>query len=347
MTVSLLTSRATAVHARGAAPLGRLLAVALACCAAACSSSKNGKLDLSRKEQLGLYLENAAYYIELGDLDRAQFQAEKGLELDPENERFQLIRVRTNLMRGDAQSIETALVELERKPDLKDWRWQMTLGEVLERKGVLYDEAARGVRDGQRATKAADPLARASELQAEAQAFWRRARVHFERALPQRTGEPEILNGLVRTSALLNDFETSLTWSEELLKSIAEAQYLSRSQLEAPDITADREKKLRGAQRKNREFELQVRLHRATLLRNVGRGADAVREIDAVIELDPRLAQPHSLRGQLFFELGEFVKARASLARFLQETDLPFDDPQVRRAFDLQDECDRRLRGSE
>ncbi|MEZ6017004.1 MAG: hypothetical protein R3F49_17935 [Planctomycetota bacterium] len=322
------------------------VAAALTCVllAAACSSDGNGKREMTKEEQLGLYFENALWYLQMGDLDRAQFQAEKALEIDPKNDRFELIYARTNVMRGTTASISLALQIFEARPDLEDYRWQMTYGAALERKGVLFDEAARGVRTGERATTASNRDARAKELQEDALELWREARARFERSNELFTGQTETLNGLVRTSALLGDFQASIDWSTALVENIRESQFLSRSQLEAPDISADREAQLRESLRKNRDFEVQVRLHKATLLRRIGKPADAVRELDEVIALEPDIAQTHSLRGQLLMQTGEYVKARAALQRFLDLTDLPFDHPDVRKAFDLQDECERHER---
>ena len=59
---------------------------------ASCSSpSKAEELYGLTDENLGVYLENALYYVELNDWDRVIDQATRGLELDPENERFQLM----------------------------------------------------------------------------------------------------------------------------------------------------------------------------------------------------------------------------------------------------------------
>jgi tetratricopeptide (TPR) repeat protein len=319
-----------------------LLALTLAL--AACSSSDEIRSELTKEEKLGLYYENALWYMQMGDLDRAQSQAAKALEIDPGNERMELIYARANVMRGTSVSIEEALRVLEAHPDRADYRWQMTLGAALERKGVIFDEAARGVRDGQRATRASDRQVRGDELQAEGREFWVQGRLRFERALELRPGEIEALGGLVRTNALLGDFDTSVKWCDALLETIHDTQALKRAQLEAPDLTADREAQLREAYRKDRDFEVQTRLHAATVLRRLERESDALVHIDEIVALEPELAQAYSLRGQLLIEIGEYVKARAALQQFLDLTDLPFDDPQIRRTFDLQDECERRLR---
>jgi tetratricopeptide (TPR) repeat protein len=331
--------------ARGSAILVLALGFCLPLGLGACSSSDEVRTELTKTEKLGLYYENALWYIEMGDLDRAQFQAEKALEIDPGNERFELIYARTNVMRGTSASIEEALRVLEANPERPDYRWQMTLGAALERKGVIFDEAARGVRDGQRATRAADRQVRGDELQAEARDYWVQARKRFERALElPGPGEIEALGGLVRTNALLEDFEVSVKWAEELLESIQETQALKRAQLESPDLSADREAQIRDAYRKDRGFEVKTRLHAATVLRRLGRQRDALVHIDEIVALEPELAQAYSMRGQLLMELDEYVKARAALQQFLDLTDLPFDDAQIRRTFDLQDECERRLR---
>jgi Tfp pilus assembly protein PilF len=330
---------------RGLAPVALTLAFgALALALGSCTSSTEPRSKLTKSEQLGLYYENALWYIQMGDIDRAQSQAEKALSIDPGNERLQLIYARANVMRGTSTSIEEGLRVLEARPDIEDYRWQMTLGAALERKGVIFDEAARGVRDGQRATRAADRQVRGDELEAESLEYWKQARTRFERSLALRSGEMEALSGLVRTNARLQDFDASVQWADELLETIHESQALKRAQLEAPDLSADREAQIRDAYRKDRSFEVKTRLHAATVLRRLGRQSDALVHIDEIVALQPDLAQVYSMRGQLLMELGEYVKARAALQEFLDLTDLQFDDPQIRRTFDLQDECERRLR---
>ena len=49
------------------------------------------------------------YYVELNDWDRVLDQATRGLELDPTNQRFQLMFGRAHLMRGDRDSIQMAI----------------------------------------------------------------------------------------------------------------------------------------------------------------------------------------------------------------------------------------------
>ena len=332
-------------------PFTTLIACALGAALAlsACSSSGPRKpgddLGLSKKEKEGLFLENALRYIDLGEIDRAQAQARKGLEISPGNDRFLLIFGRCNLMRGNAQDIQVAIDTFQRISNQDDFRVQASQGAATERLGMFYEEAADGVRSGDRSTKASNPEERAAELHADAVKHWEKAYDHFKHSLAARTGETEAINGLVRTSALLGRSEESIEYSRELIKAIQGKQRLVRTELDDNEITADKEQRLFKNRVSNTEFEVKTRLHITNLLRNAGRLSEAIEELDAVIALDPYLAQAHSQKAQLLFESGDFVKARASVTRFL-EMEAPtseVNDPDIRQAFELRERCDRQI----
>ena len=153
----------------------------------ACSSSRTRKpgddLGLSKKEKEGLFYENALRYIDLGDFDRAQAQARKGLEISPGNDRFLLIFGRCSLQRGNAQDILVAVDTFKRIKDKDDFRVQSSWGAAVERLGIFYDEAADGVESGDRTTQASDPVKRAKELREDAVEHWEEAYDHFQRSL--------------------------------------------------------------------------------------------------------------------------------------------------------------------
>ncbi len=334
-------------------PLPSLLLCALAMGAAlsfsACSSSGERKpgddLGLTKKEKEGLFYENALRYIDLGDFDRAQAQARKGLEISPGNDRFLLIFGRCNLQRGNAQDILVAVDTFKRIKDKDDFRVQASWGAAVERLGMFYEEAAEGVESGERTTEARDPEARAAELRADAVKHWEEAYERFKLSLAARSGEPEAINGLVRTSALLGRPDESIAHARDLITSIQASQRLVRADLDDTDITADKERRLFKDRVSNTEFEVKARLHVVTLLRSGGRLSEAVEELDAIIALDPYLAQAHSQKAQLLFESGNFVKARASVTRFLEMKAPTSDvnDPDIRQAFELRERCDRQI----
>lgn len=331
----------------------RALPLALAATAAltlsACSSSGERKpgddLGLTDKEKKGLFLENALRYLDMGEIDRAQAQARKGLEIDPGNERFLLIFGRCSLLRGNAQDIEVAIDTFGRIKNQDDYRVQMSTGTAIERKGMFYDEAAAGVLDGSRQTKASDPVARAAELSEQAREYWQQAANHFQRSLELRSGTAEALNGLVRTSALLGNPAESISHARDLIQSIKSTQRLVSNQLEETEISASDESRLFRDRVSNRDLEVKTRLHIVNLLRTEDRLSEAVDEINEVIALDPELAQAHSQKAQLLFESGDFVKARASVTRYL-EMEAPSSqvtDPDIMQAFELRERCDRKI----
>lgn len=315
----------------------------------ACSSpSKAEELyGLSDEELLGVYLENALYYVELGDWDRVIDQATRGLELDSENERFQLMFGRAHLMRGERDSIQMAIDMFEQMDNQDDFRVQMSWGAAIERKGVFYEEAADAVRSGRRATEADDPIARANELTGTARAYWTEAQTKYRRSLELRSGEPEPMNGMVRTAAFLGNYEDSVQWARDLIDAVRASQRLVDMQMEESDLTAARETKLFKDQRTNRDLEVKARLHIATLERQLGNLGAASDQFDAIIALDPSLIEAHSLQAQVLFELGEYRRSKDAINRFIELKarggESSVSDPEIVRAYDLVDRCDAAL----
>lgn len=321
---------------------------ALALLLGACSSGpdRDNSLGLTKEEYLGLYFENAVRYVELGDMDRAIGQATKALEIDPENERFLLIFARCHLLRGGKDSIQMAIDVFDNMEKPDDFRVQMSWAAAIERKGVIYDETSDALRAGRRSTDAADPIARADELRAEAEGFWQDAKTKFQRSIELRSGEPEAINGLVRTTALLGEFDESIVWAGELIDAVRASQGLVSQQMDAIDLSANRESKLFRDRRSNRELEISARLHIATLERRMGRLAKSSEQFDAISAVDPDFAEAYSLNAQVLYELGEYRKAKESITRFIQmkARTVKYDDPNVMKAYDLSERCDQALR---
>lgn len=313
-----------------------------------CSSTpdtEDGRPKLTDEEKLGMFFENALRYIELGEIARAEDQARRALEIDPKNSRFLLIYGQCKLLQGSSADIQAAIQIFESIPEKDDYRVQMFWGAAVERAGVLYDEAASGVRDGSRPTESPDRMERAAELEREARRLWAEAKDHFLRSREIWSGEPQSLGGLVRTTALLGEMEESIAYGRELIDSIRSSQRLVMIQLEDEGLSAEDETRLFENQRSNREFEVKTRLHIAFLLEELGRFNEAVSEFDEILVLQPDLPEAHSLKAQLLFDLGEFVKARTSIERFieLRARTASFEDPDIRKAYDFIERCDRAI----
>jgi tetratricopeptide (TPR) repeat protein len=321
------------------------LGAGLVSCSSTPDTGEDGRPKLSDEEQLGLYFENALRYIELGDIARAEDQAFRALEIEPKNSRFLLIYGQCKLLQGKSGDIQAAIQIFESISEKDDYRVQMFWGAAVERSGVLYEEAAAGVRDGSRPTDAPDRAKRSVELESEARDQWRQAKAHFLRSREIYPGEPQSLGGLVRTTALLGEMDESIAYARELIDSIRGSQRLVMIQLEDEGLSAEDETRLFENKRSNREFEVKARLHIAFLLEELGRYNEAVTEFDEILVLQPDLPEAYSLKAQLLFDLGEFVKARSSIERFieLRARTASFEDPDIRKAYDFVERCERAI----
>ncbi len=309
--------------------------------AAGCASQNPA--DLTMEQKLGGYLERALQHLNDRNLDAAQQQCLRALDLDPENERFLLILGNVHLLRGQTEDILIAERIFRDHPAEHDYRVHLGLGEALERLGVLRGEAADAIRAGERFTDHPDPAARADELEEQAIASWREARSEFEAAEEIHQGEIAAVNGLIRTNALLGSDEESIRWAFTLIEILEASSLVRRTELEDVGIEANRERELRKAIRDNGEMLLNTRLHIASLYRRLGRLEEAVDELGEVIALEPELPEAYSRRAQLYVELGQHLRAKESIEHYLSLCALPYEDPRVQRAFALKTECETAL----
>ena len=312
----------------------------------ACQS--NEPPEMTREQKLGAYLENALRYYEQRDYDRALHQVRQGLSVDRRNERFLLMLGKIHLLRGTKEDLAIAEQVFERHPEPKDYRVQLGLGEANERLGLLKAESAEAIRSGEAYTEHPDPEERAVELTRQAREHWERAYQAYEDSLELFRGEVGTVNGLVRVSALLKREHESIEWSRELLDVIAESTRLRRLELEDSDIGAGRERDVLDSIRANEEVAIGTHLHVANLYFRMGLLEEAADELSRVIEIDPERAAAYSQRAQVLFELGRYALARDSIDRFLRlSTDRSFDDPDIRRAYELEARCRAALTDAE
>ena len=311
--------------------------------AGACSSNK--PRELSTEEQLGIYLENALRYYELRDLERTENQCLRGLKLDPDNERFLLILGKVYLIRGQTEDILRALAIFEKHPNQDDWRIHLGKAEAHERLSILESDAADAIASGARYTDK-DPEERAAELRKSSAEHLDQAIQDYLAAEQIHDGEINAVNGLIRTYALSGNYEESLRWGNTLIEVLQASSKLRRVELEDVGITASRERELTAAVRRNSDMIIKVRFHRATLLHEMGRDQEAVDELGLILSLDPEVSQAYSQRAQLLLALGQPLQARESIEKFIKlEAARPFDDPEIRRAYELLGRCEEALSG--
>ena len=318
-------------------PATAALLTALTLCLG-CSSNK--QKELTKEELLGVYIENALRYFEMRELERCEHQCLQALNIDPENERFLLLLGNVYLRRGMTEDILKALKVFELHPNKGDYRIHLGLGEAHERLAILEEEASEAIASGDRYTER-DPEERAAELALSSVEHLTIANAAFLEAEQIHQGELNAVNGLIRTHALLGEDEKSINWSEVLIDVLLTSSKLRRVELE------DVGKELMRAIRSNTGMVIKTHFHVASLYGRMGRTQEAADELGKIISLDPQVSEAYSRRAQLFFKLGQHLKAKESVEKFINlEAARPFEDPDIRAAYDLMARCDAALSGN-
>jgi len=317
------------------------LLLPLALIASACSSTMSRE---QREKQIEIHTESASVNLVLGEYQRAEDQALRGLALDDDDFLLTLYLGRALLNQGSIDSVLRAEYALRKLDTDEDFRVALSLGEALERKGVALEQAAAGVESGERFTPAPDPAARARELRADSREAYEEALELFDEALDLQPGDTEVLNGLVRVTAHLERYEDSLAWGEALVRIAQTDRLWFRRQVDRPNVSTDDEERFWRIIRRLRDLERSVRLHSATILHlKLDRTEDALAQLDAVLVFDADTAEVHSQRAQLLVVLSRYEEAIAALDNFLRLAELEFDHPDVQRAFRIRTDCERAL----
>lgn len=307
----------------------------------ACSSTPPG--ELTKKQKLDFYMENAGRYYELGEVNRCLDQVTRGLEIDPDNERFLLMKGRCHQIRGTSDDIAIAEKLFRDHPAQDDYRIQLGLAGALERKGVLFDVSGREIRSGDRYTPAKDPEARADDLAKRAIEAWEESAEHYALAAEYYSGGFEALNGQMRVTRFLGKSDLALDHARALIESIQTSNRLFRTQEEEQEAKGESTVDTRRTLLDNQELEVWIRLEIAEILKGQDRDQEALEELDIAYALEPDIKDLHSRRGQLLFEMGRYERAKSALERFLKLSEDPFDHPDIQRTYDLIQRCDMAL----
>ena len=297
-----------------------------------------------RERQMEIHLEACSGWLAMSEWKRAEDQALRGLALEPDNFLLRLYLARALLNLGSTQQIlraEHVLLELE---DEGDFRVPLTMGEVKERKGIAFAEAAAAVRTGERFTEAPDPESRAAELERQARDTYLEALSRYRAAFELQPNDTEVLNGLVRTTCLLGDYTDSLAWGDAIIRITASDRLFWKEQLVRPDISDREEKRIWDSIKKLNDLEVAVHLQAATTLNNyLDDPSGALAHLDAIIAFDPDIAETHSQRAQLLVKLGRPEEAIAAIDRYLRLAGLEFTHPDIQRAYRSRTDCEAAL----
>lgn len=313
-----------------------LLALALAACSSGPKAPEPEKL-------LELHREQALGYYDQGELERAEDQIRRGLEIRPDDDQLKLMLGWCRQRRGTRDDLMVAERVFRELAPRKDYRAQLGLAECLERRGLLSLESAEKLENGARETAAKDPAQRARELRGEAKAQWEESIASYAAVLTARANNSQAMNGLQRVNALLGRNEESLKWAQDLLAQTDRDIAFWEQQLARTDLRAEEEARLRAFLLDSRDLAVATHLSAATLLVKLDRKSDAAAHLDGAILLAPDQASAYSRRAQLLFDLSRFEEARANLDEFLRLSRLDFDHPDVQRAYRLRADCERLL----
>ena len=315
------------------APCLLLLFIALAC-------QSNEVNEEERERILELHIETAGAYLSMGDYLRAADQAQRGLEIDPENFKLRLYLGRslqkTRLL-GDVMRAQRVFREMPRD---KDYRVALGLAEVVERLGIEWDDRSSAIRSGERYTESPDPEQRASELEEEAKRSWNESVDLYQEAYALAPGDPEILNGLVRVHTLLEHYALALQWGEEVIKYTKVDRQWWNEALKRPEMTVREENACRRSLERIDRLEVAVRLNSYTILAAENSLELALLQLDHASELDPKDGTIQSRRAELLIGLERHAEALVAIEDFLRLTDASFDSADVRHAFQLKSACE-------
>lgn len=320
------------------AVLGTLLMVLLAAC------PSTGITSEQKTKLVENYLEQANQYYQMGELDRANAQCIKGLELDPANQKLKLVQAWCLQRRGAKSDIAQAEQIFRSLQSGGDFRAVLGLGSALERKGLLYSESAANLRSGKRVTEAADPTKRIEDFEAQAQKAWNESLVQYKKALELQKNDPDCFNGLVRVETLLGHTESAYEWCLKLIEATHADLDFWNQRLTRADISTQDETRFRDLVRQLTKLETAAQLHASELADSLNRDPAALEHLDAALVLDPKHSDIYSRRAQIEKELGKFPEAIKDIERFIALSTLDSNHPDIQRAFHLKKECEDALR---
>jgi len=342
--------RAARAPRRAPARLAPLAALALAL-AGACSSTPDEPKRDPQKE-FELYKTTAVFHYANKEYARAHSQAQKALELQPRDQKLLLMKAWIRLQAGTTQDYLAAEKQFRGLLAEGGYEAQLGLAATLERLGTVYRESADALEqqasgaqlqsDGTLSpprTPDKKQRARIEELRAQRDSAWRESVAMYARILEERPADLAALNGSQRTLGLLGEFAASLQHTDRLIEAALAERGFWQQQLQREVLTADEEASFRKRVDESRALEVGTRLYAASALRALGRTQECIDHLTRVIELEPGMPEAYSRRAQGLHALGQHEQALADLDVYLRLTPRPYEDPDVRAAYELRSQC--------
>lgn len=307
------------------------------------SSCSSGPEERDPEELFTLYRESAFYYWQSKDFVRAEAQAQNALAIHPDDLSCNLYLGNIGLLKGTTKDLLAAEQRFRNMKQQDDFRVQLGLGEVLERLGMVYDEAAAAIESGQRTTEAPDPAARVAELHELAAKAWSESVEHFQKVLEGKPNEASAINGLQRVLALEGNLEGALVWTNRMLDLVDVDLSFYRAKLAREGITVEEENDLRDRMNNSLGLAERTYLLGASMLHELGRDEAELEYLSKAAEISPKTPETWSRKAQAEMSLKRYDEAIASLDKFLALTNEPFESASVQRAYELRELCEKEL----
>ncbi len=315
-------------------------------CLGGLPNSKEDQQEVTDEDRIRLYTSTANYHYEDDELDRAQSQAVKVLELDPYNKPMRRMVGWIRVRKGSNADLLIAKDFFEGLRDEGDDNQSTSLGmaTTLERLGVAYEQAAGRVERGEQLPD--DGLTQsksASKLKAKSVELFIESRDAYNEVVTDDEGPLTAINGLQRVHALLGEYQESLHYSERLLQASREECEWYRTRLTRGELTEEEDLLYRENERIGEDLQTQTHLFAATVLHDLGRDEEARKHLNDVLEIYPEMAQVYSRRAQLAASAGDYQSAIQDLDRYLGLSTEDATHPDVVHAFDLRSDYARKL----
>jgi len=306
-------------------------------------SCSSGPKEMTDAQKLDYYAETCMNYYDMHAFDRAIHQADKGLEVDPNNEFFRLVKARCLLFLNKTETLEAAAGILATMSNIKNLQVYLVAGEVAERRGLIRMDTANSIESGTSYTEAADPNARAAELREEAVRMWSEAVAYYQKADKLFPGGTEALNGIMRSASLMGDDELTLRSGRALLQSLGESNKAKQRGIDNLRNSEENSWPMQRSIFANQEVMIATLIHLSELHHRHDRDQAALMNIDQALAINGELPRLHGRRAQLLLAAGDARRAKASLEEFFRFTELDFDHPDVIRARAAMRQCERLL----
>ncbi|MAW60482.1 MAG: hypothetical protein CMJ94_06575 [Planctomycetes bacterium] len=307
-------------------------------CSSSCSLSQE-ELDL-----IADYRQRAAQYYDVNDLNRAEQQARRGLEIAPEDGELRHILGRTLLKKGDPTSVQLAGLELREAYDVaRDFKTAYSLGEYHLRHAELLigsalvleqkrSELSQSPTDQQaRATMGADIRERRDKAESHLDSSLRL----IEEALE---GRPEWVEALQHKASILahqhRDGE-SLEALDQLVLILQESRRFKNNTLATRQMTLANEEFVRDSLMRDIAWEVEARGLASSILMNGKEWERAEVQLTEILKLAPERSNEYFNRGLARYYQGDLPGAATDMRSFLGKTSLGQDSRQVQRALEV------------